>query len=164
MWSCLGSVAWSRQFWLYSNHGPSAMETKFTAYLLHKILEQTDMNLGFSVSIRKRPSKKPYKSSIFKTNLVNSYRIMFDFSCLLSERSRVRIAPGRPKGITRPRDGLFLLFTLVWWFERIIACRGGHEKTLGFQGFFLYHYSSLYAQISIKKCHLWINFYKNLTI
>ena len=64
------------------------METKFTAYLLHKILEQTDMNLGFSVSIRKRPSKKPYKSSIFKTNLVNSYRIMFDFSCLLSGRCK----------------------------------------------------------------------------
>ena len=73
------------------------METKFTAYLLHKILEQTDMNLVFSVSIRMEPSKKAYKTSIFETNLVNSHRIMFDFSCLLSGRSRVRIAPGVPE-------------------------------------------------------------------
>lgn len=73
------------------------METKFTAYLLHKILEQTDMNLGFSASIRKGPLKKPYKSSIFETNLVNSSRIMFDFSCLLSGRSRVRIPTSVPR-------------------------------------------------------------------
>lgn len=85
------------------------METKFTAYLLHKILEQTDMNLGFSVSIRKRPSKKPYKSSIFETNLVNSYRIMFDFCCLLSGRSRVRIAPGVPISILRT-ESAFLIY------------------------------------------------------
>ena len=73
------------------------MESKFTAYLLHKFLEQTDTNLVFPVSIRMRPSKKAYKTSTFETNLVNSYRIMFDFSCLLSERPRVRIAPGAPK-------------------------------------------------------------------
>ena len=73
------------------------MESKFTAYLLHNFLEQTDTNLVFPVSIRMRPSKKAYKTSIFETNLVNSYRIMFDFSCLLSGRSRVRIPASVPK-------------------------------------------------------------------
>ena len=72
------------------------MESKFTAYLLHKFLEQMDTNLVFPVSIRMRPSKKAYKTSIFETNLVNSYRIMFDFSCLLSGRSRVRIPASVP--------------------------------------------------------------------
>lgn len=62
------------------------MESKFTAYLLHKLLEQTDTNLVFPVSIRMRPSKKAYKTSIFETYLVNSYRIMFDSSCLLRLR------------------------------------------------------------------------------
>ena len=69
------------------------MESKFTAYLLHKFLEQTDTNLVFPVSIRMRPSKKAYKTSIFETNLVNSYRIMFDFSCLLIPHLRVRVSP-----------------------------------------------------------------------
>ena len=90
------------------------MESKFTAYLLHKFLEQTDTNLVFPVSIRMRPSKKAYKTSIFETNLVNSYRIMFDFSCLLSGTPRVRIAPGTP--IPRKHcvfGGLFFLKLLL---------------------------------------------------
>ena len=73
------------------------METKFTAYLLHKILEQTDMILVFSASIRKGHSKMADKSSIFETILVNSYCIVFDFSCLLSGRSGVRIPASVPK-------------------------------------------------------------------
>ena len=85
------------------------MESKFTAYLLHKLLEQTDTNLVFPVSIRMRPSKKAYKTSIFETYLVNSYRIMFDSSCLLSGRSRVRIAPGVPISILRT-ESAFLIY------------------------------------------------------
>ena len=87
------------------------MESKFTAYLLHKFLEQTDTNLVFPVSIRMRPSKKAYKTSIFETNLVNSYRIMFDFSCLLSGRSRVRIPTSVPRKAL-VNQGFFVLHIL----------------------------------------------------
>ena len=91
------------------------MESKFTAYLLHKFLEQTDTNLVFPVSIRMRPSKKAYKTSIFETNLVNSYRIMFDFSCLLSGRSRVRIPTSVPENPEKhwAFRGSFCLFWMI---------------------------------------------------
>lgn len=89
------------------------MESKFTAYLLHKFLEQTDTNLVFPVSIRMRPSKKAYKTSIFETNLVNSYRIMFDFSCLLAEglgfESRQVCQAPKNSGFS----GLFCIFTVT---------------------------------------------------